>query len=476
MGEGNNQGVTFGLKTAYGSGAVADGVQNGVFSSFLLFYYTGVLGLSGGLAGTALFLGMCFDAVSDPLVGYLSDHTRSRWGRRHPWMYAAIVPLGVSLYFLMAPPPGLDQTGLFLWMTGFAIAVRVALTLHMLPRNALVAEMSRDYDERTSLISAGFLLGWCGGLLLGQLAWFVIIPAFPGRRMDPDPYRIIGAVAAVMASASVLVSALGTHRLIPSLRAPAEVQLGVAPFLQEVGNALRNRSFRTILIGGMIVSVAANFQEVFGLYMNTYFWEFSDREMALFGLVLAVGVFVAVVVARPLTERTDKRTTALRLAAFLLVWSPLTIVARFVDLLPANGSTLLFAILAGHLLVSIIPGVAMAIILSAMFTDTIDENEVRTGLRQEGVFAAANAFMLKSVAGVGNLLGGFAIEWIDFPVQAAPGTVAPEKIMWLGIAAGPSLFLFYLAGYVFLSRYEITRERYAEIQRELLSRQGKPVD
>ena len=93
--------VPFSIKAAYGTGSVAEGMKNSVFNSFLLFYYTGVLGLPGSLAGTALFIAMCFDAVSDPLVGYLSDHTRSRLGRRHPYMYAAAIPMGVWVYFLL---------------------------------------------------------------------------------------------------------------------------------------------------------------------------------------------------------------------------------------------------------------------------------------------------------------------------------------------------------------------------------------
>ena len=93
--------VQFGIKAAYGTGAVADGVKNAVFNSFLLFYYTGVLGLPGSLAGPSLFLAMCFDAVSDLLVGYLSDHTHSKLGRRHPYMYAAAIPMGISIYFLL---------------------------------------------------------------------------------------------------------------------------------------------------------------------------------------------------------------------------------------------------------------------------------------------------------------------------------------------------------------------------------------
>lgn len=465
--------VPFGIKAAYGTGSVADGVKNAVFNSFLLFYYTGVLGLPGSLAGAALFLAMCFDAISDPLVGYLSDHTRSRWGRRHPWMYAAVIPTGFSVYFLLAPPEGLSTTGLFAWMTVFSVSVRLALTLHMLPRGALVPELTRDYDERTGLISSGFLMGWLGGLGLTLIAWSVIMPSVTGGRMNPEAYREIGLLAGVLASVGVFACALGTHRAIPNLSAPASAHMGFGPFLSEVRSALRNESFRMLLIGGTIVSVAANFQEVFGLYMSTYFWEFSDSDIAWLRAWLGIGALASVFVARPMSQFADKRRVVIWVAPFLLFWAPLAIVARFAGLMPENGSPWLLPVVTVHLLIVLVPAIVLGILISSMFADTIDESELSTGLRQEGVFGAANAFALKAVAGIGNLLGGITIEWIQFPVQAAAGTVAADKIFWLGMASGPGLMVFYIVGFFFLTRYRITRERYAEIRRELDARHGR---
>ncbi len=462
--------VPFSIKAAYGTGAVADGVKTAVFNSFLLFYYTGVLGLPGSLAGAALFVAMCFDAVSDPLVGYLSDHTRSRWGRRHPYMYAAALPMGVSIYLLLAPPAGLGHAALFAWMTSLSICVRVALTLHMIPRSALVPELTYNYDERTSIVAAGFLMGWVGGLGLSQIAWIAIIPSVPEGRMSPEAYRQIGLVASIACTTAILVSAAGLHRVIPTLRQPDKVPMGLQPFLAEVKNAFSNRSFQMLLIGGIIISVATNFQEVFGLYMSTYFWELKDGDIARLALLLGLAVLVATLGARPLSQRSDKRKTAIGLAMFLFLWAPLTIVGRFAGLMPENGSPLLLPVIVAHLAIAIVPAIALGILFSSMFKDIIDEIELDSGMRQEGLIGAAIAFMLKAVAGVGNLMGGIAIEVIDFPVKAAPGTVDPDKVFWLGVVAGPGLMFVYVLGFVFLTRYDITRERYAEIRAKLDAR------
>ena len=462
--------VPFSIKVAYGTGSVAEGMKTTVFNSFLLFYYTGVLGLPGSLAGTALFLAMCFDAGSDPLVGYLSDHTRSRLGRRHPYMYSAALPMGVSVYLLLAPPTGLGEMGLFAWMTALSICVRVALTLHMIPRGALVPELTYDYDQRTALVASGFLMAWIGGLALAQIAWLVVIPGTPGGRMDPAAYQQIGLIAGIASATAILASAGGLHRTIPTLRQPEPTTLGFRPFAREVANAFSNRSFRTLMLGGIIISAAANFQEVFGLYMSTYFWEFADGDIARLSLFLGLSVLVATFGARPLSQLSDKRRTAIGLAIFLFFWGPLTILGRFAGVMPENGDPMLLPLVVGHLAIAIVPLIALTILLSSMFKDIIDEIELDTGMRQEGLIGAAIAFALKAVAGVGNLLGGIAIELIDFPTKASPGTVPADKIFWLGVVAGPGLMIVYVFGFFFLSRYSITRERYAEIRAALDAR------
>jgi len=126
--------------TAYGLGQMAEGLKNGSFEVYIFFYYTSVLGLSGTLAGLATFLALFVDAVSDPVVGSLSDQTRGRFGRRHPWLYFSPIPLAVLFVLLFRPPAGLGETGLFLWLLGFAVLTRFAITLFHVPHMALGAD------------------------------------------------------------------------------------------------------------------------------------------------------------------------------------------------------------------------------------------------------------------------------------------------------------------------------------------------
>ncbi|UCE87058.1 MAG: MFS transporter, partial [Deltaproteobacteria bacterium] len=160
-------------KISYGAGQVAEGIKNNSFEFFLFFYYNQVLGLSGTLGGAAVAIALVTDAITDPLAGSLSDSTRSRWGRRHPFMYAAPLPLALCFYLVFNPPAGLGELGLFAWLCAFAVLTRSAMTLYHVPHMALGAELSEDYLERTVIVAyrvffglIGVLIASVGGLLL----------------------------------------------------------------------------------------------------------------------------------------------------------------------------------------------------------------------------------------------------------------------------------------------------------------------
>ncbi|MGH0037673.1 MAG: MFS transporter [Myxococcota bacterium] len=467
--------VPWRIKVFYGSGAVADGVKNTAFNMFLLFYYTNLLGLPGTLSGAAIFIALCFDAVSDPLVGSFSDHFRSRLGRRHPFMYAAALPMSLSFWLLFHPPGELGETGLFAWMTGFSIAVRLFLTFHMIPSGALGPEITDDHDERTSLVSWRYLFGWLGGLGFAQITYLVIFPAssLEEGRLDPGMYGAIGATGAAMVGASILACAVGTHRLIPGLRTPADGEhFSLSGFARDLSSAIRNPLYRVLLVGIMFGAMAQGFSEVFGLYMNTYFWEFSDREIAMLVYVMVVGAAIGFAAARPLSERSEKRLAAIRLACFAVAWGGLPIFLRLLGWFPENHDPVLIWLIGFHTLLLVSTFVGFTILLSSMIFDTVDEHELRTGQRMEGVFTAAIAFTGKAVSGFGNLLGGVALDLIAFPKGAEMGEVPPEIVMRLGLAVGPGLMLFYIAAVWFISRYPMTRERHAEILEALTTQRG----
>src|SRR5215468_1535645 len=163
-------------KLFYGLGSVAFGVKDNGFAFFLLLYYNQVLGLPEAWVGFGIMIALIMDAIFDPFVGYISDHLHSRWGRRHPFMYASALPVGASYYFLWNPP-ALPPAQLFAYFAVLAVLVRVLIACYEIPSSSLVAELTDHYDERTSIVSYRFFFGWWGGLTMAVVADAVLLVA-----------------------------------------------------------------------------------------------------------------------------------------------------------------------------------------------------------------------------------------------------------------------------------------------------------
>ena len=468
-------------KLTYGFGSVAEGVKDAAFKTFLLFYYNQVLGLPGWMAGAAGAIALSVDAIVDPLVGSLSDGTRTRWGRRHPYMYAAALPMATCFFLLFNPPAGLSTWGLFTWLTVFAVLVRTSMTLYSTPSNSMVAELTPNYDERTSLVSFRYLFGWTGGGIITLLAYLWLLA--PGGRVsdglrDPAGYAAWSLTGAFMIAGAILLCALGTHRLIPALKTPPPAgRFSLGRLGLEVREALGNPSYRTLVVASLFASVGGAFTDVFGLYMNTYFWEFAPEQLAAFlpGIVLGVGV--GVVSARPISVRFDKRSAALSLAMAAVLIGPLPVFLRLAHLTPANGSPRLLAALVVHAAFIISCAVSIGILIGSMISDTIDQNELHHGTRREGVFSSAIGFSAKAASGFGTLLAGTALDLIHFP-RPTPGAPPPEiradQATTLGWIVGPGLLGLWLCTLWFLSRYRLTRAEHARILAEL-ARRAQPA-
>ena len=212
--------VSLSTKLYYGFGSVAYGVKDNGFSFMLLIYYNQVLGLPASWVGTALMLALIADAFSDPLVGYFSDNLHSRWGRRHPFMYVAALPTAVCYFMLWNPPSGLSPGQLLGYFLGVAIAVRTFLPLYEIPSTSLVAELTDDYDSRTSMLSFRYFFGWWGGLGMSVFAYFFLLPQDLGGVLYAPGYQTYGTIASAIIFGAILVSAIGTHRHIPNLKPP----------------------------------------------------------------------------------------------------------------------------------------------------------------------------------------------------------------------------------------------------------------
>ena len=457
-----------GVRVAYGMGSLAEGTKDTLFNIFLLFYYHSVLGLSGGLAGLAIFLALCLDAVSDPLLGAISDRTRSRLGRRHPWIYASLLPLVLAFVALVHPADGLSQAGLFGWLLGFAVLARQGLTLYAVPSNAMLPELSPDYDERTEIVGIRFLFGWLAGLTVAVLGYMVFFAEKGGMdgRLDPSRWGPFGLFCAGVAAVGVLICALGTQSRMRALPPPVQ-GISLPAAWGDVREVLGSAPFRPLLYSALCSAAAWGYINATSLYVNTWYWGLSSEQIGGLTLSIFVSVFIAAGLAPALSAATDKKWLAVRLSLFGLVFGPLPLVLRLLGWFPENGTRDLFALLFLYTLILFAALIAISIVTASMIADLADWSGQVHGRRHEGVFAAVMAFVIKATSGLGMLGAGLVLDLIGFDasasMEAETASAAPPDadVQALGLAVAIGISGLFAVAVWFLNRYPLNRDSFA---------------
>lgn len=451
-------------KFAYGIGQVAEGIKSRGFDYIAFFYFTQVLGLSGSLAGTAVAIALIFDAVSDPVAGHVSDHWRSRLGRRHPFMYAAAAPLAIFWFLLYVPPAGLSQTGLFFWFLCFAVLVRASMTLYHVPHMALGAELTNDYSERTSVVQWRTFSGMMGGLTVIGVGIYVFFPEseeFSNGLLNPAGYPRFAACSAVLMFVTIWYSAWGTRKQIPFLPGPSSKAkaFSLRDTYAEFAFAWQNRSFRALFVGFSLFGISISIGQTIGTHMNVFFWGFSVAQLSMLFIPTAIGFVIGVAISRKLHERFDKKPTLVVGAGVSAIFGSLAVIARLLGLMPSPGSEAVFPIVLGLLsIVGIVAGVGYTS-AGSMMADVAQDMYARTGRAQQGILFAAVAFAGKVGSAGGHFVAGVGIDLIEFPLKADPTEIAPYLITRLGLLSLIS-FPVSIAAVWSYGRYEISRASY----------------
>jgi Na+/melibiose symporter-like transporter len=468
--------LSIGTKAAYGFGSVAFGVKNGGFDYFLLLFYSQVIGLDPRLVGIAITVALVADALSDPIVGYWSDNLRSRWGRRHPFMYASALPVALSYFLLWNPPAGWSQTGLFWYLLLLAILVRTFITFYETPSAALVPELTEDYVERSSLVGYRSYFGWTGGNAVTVLMFFFMFPVMATEtiadgRFNRGSYELMGVIASVLIFTSIMVSALGTHSRIRHLKQPPPARrITTLTVFREIFETMANRSFMALFVAALLGSLATGLAAALSFYFYTYFWEFTSIETGLITMGVFIAAVIGFVLAPSVTRRVGKRRGAMVIGLIAFVGAPLPIVLRLVDVLPENGTPFVFwfVFIAGAIDLGLI--ICFQILYTSMMADLVEHSELATGRRSEGVIFAAITFIRKAVQGFGLMFASFVLHWAKFPAGAGVGQVSDDAVWRLGAYYVPTILAIWLLMMAVISLYRLDRAAHEKNLRELAAR------
>ena len=456
------------LKIAWGFGEVAPTAKNIVFGTFLLFYFTAVVGMEPFHVGIALGIALMFDAVSDPLVGSISDNWHSKWGRRHPLMIISVLPLCLSFYLLFNSPPDMDQLSQFFWLLSFTILVRTFLTFFQVPFKALGAEMSTDYAERSRIFSYQTLFGWFCGVGFTIYAYNTIFAStadYPNGLLNPEAYPHLALTAIILIFIGIIVCSASTLRL--GMRLPKPINntaFSIERTIKEISIALQSYNFRVLLAAIIVQGAVSGTVGAMALHMQTYFWGLVPAQIQWFAIAGGISVIFVFTLVQLVAARFDKRDLIIVLGAFSIIDGLLLITLKLFDVLPDNSSWIYLPILVASWTLARIADQISGIMHSSMVADVVDENEVITGIRQEGVFFSALSFSGKAVSAFGTMIGGAILSWVDFPVGATLEEVPADIIFNMGLINGPILHLFYFIPLAIYTFYRLDRKRHAEVR------------
>ena len=409
-----------------GSGAV--GVKNLLFGSWLLVYFNQILGLEPLLASYALAVALIFDAISDPLVGAWSDRFKSVWGRRHPFIYFAIIPFGISAYCLYSVPSDTSQTTLFIKLLVTSILVRTFFTLYETPRAAIGPELIKDYERRNTLSGYGMLYGNMGlGIMTyAMLAFFLIeTEEFTGSKafLNPDAYPKLGILAFFLIIIFGLVSSLSTHKYIPQMIEPKRNNFNFKNFFNEILESLSNRNWLVLFAAGTILALNIGIFSSLDYYFNIYFWQWTPETISLFPIIIGIPVVLAGFFSAPLAKGKSKKKFAIGLFSINLIIEPMPIWLRLIDsyipfqIFPSNGTDALWWVIITFLCISYFLRTAGFILVLSMIYDVVEDGQLSTGRRDEGLYLSANGFIQKIISGLGVVFVGFMLNFVGFDVK-----------------------------------------------------------
>ena len=443
--------LSFWTKVIYGSGDLGFSMNNSIIAAFFPIFMMDVVGITPGLAAIILFVGRSWDYVNDPIIGFLSDRTRTRWGRRRPFLLFGAIPFALS-FILLWLSPNFSQTGLIIYYSlGYVVYEGMATVVYM-PYYALTPELTEDYDERTQLTSFRMFFN-----ILGSLTAY-IFPMMVIKSMVPaNSQRVIlmGVIAGAIAATPLLGVFLGTReksehirdkkpKLIPSLKAAFKNR----PFVFAAGIYLL--TWMTILV------VETN--------LLIYIKYIIGREEQ--STIIMASIFVTAILALPLWNWAAKHWNK-RLAYILGIafWAVVMIVLILVSAETPFWIILVLCILAGI-------GVSAAQVLPwSIIPDAIEWDEWKTYERHEGMFYSLITLMGKIANSISVPLSLVILELTGY--QAASAVQPDSALLGIRLLIGPIPALLLTGGIVFAVFYPLSRRQHHRIVAELRERRKK---
>lgn len=444
----NAQGTVQKLKAKtkwfYGIGDIGNATVNSAVQFFLMKFFTDAALILPALASSALLIGKIWDAINDPLFGWITDRTRSKYGKRRVYMLFGAIPLGISIALLWFVPMGLSQVMTFIWIAFTFILFDTLWTLTNVPYYALTSELTDDYDERSSLTVYRMALA-VPAYLLGAALTPMIVGFFAVQRTG---YGFIGIAYGALAALALLISASGLRERQNVVETKGEEN----PF-KSIGKAFSNKAFVYLCLVYFVVNISFAFAKTLMAYFIEYQLLMKDLISVAMGLML-VCVTIALPIWKKLSEKMDKGP------AYAIGMGMGAVALGLLFFLPHNPTWAIYPIM-------VLAGFGFAanwVFPWAMIADVSDFDRVKTGQYRSGMYYGVWGLATKisealALAGVGWMLTGFG--YVPNVEQTAHSLLGIR--LFFGVVPAVCIFI----ALPFLFKYPITRKSHAEVRAKL---------
>ena len=438
-------------KLLYGTGDFGFALTDTVIGVLFAIFLTDVVGLAPALAAAAIFFGRTWDYINDPIIGYISDRTRSRWGRRRPFLLLGFIPFALGFALMWIIPPIRDQGWLAVYYGAAFFIYDTFATFVYMPYYALTPELTEDYDERTNLTSYRMFFS-----LVGQLIAFVVPLAIIGSMVPANGLKVTwtGLCVGLAAALPLILVFLGTKER-------AEHMMQEQPSIKEsVKSVFSNRPFFFAVGVFLFTNTAFSIIQSILLYFLKYHMHLEDQSDLILGTV-----FVAALISLPFwvwaSKHWDKRIAYVIGMVFFSV-----VMFAMISAEPSWDTTIIY-VLAG--LAGIGVG-AMQVLPWAMIPDAIEYDELKSGKRHEGTFYSLVTLIGKIDGSVAVPLMLLVLGASGFQANAAVQPASAILSIRLLTGVAPSVFL--VLGILFALLYPLTRTRHADLRRQIAERKG----
>lgn len=439
-------------KIAYGVGDLGNNVAYGALGFYFVFFLTDVAGLSPFWAGNIFMIVRMWNAVLDMVVGGVSDHTKTRHGRRRPYLLYGALPLGVA-FALLWQVFFVGEVSMIVFYIFAGVLFSTMYSLVAIPYNALLPELSQDYNERTSISGFKMAFSFVGSLLSAMGVTLIVDTIYPGKVMYRQSYPVMGWLLGAVVTVCILLCFAGTkERVQPTLQKPE-------PMLKSLRSLLRLKEYRLVL--GVFIFNMVGFDIIMALYIYfmKYALQISDDVSYLFMMI----PLVLAVIATPLwvwvSDKLGKKKAYIISAIYFVV--PLLICL----FLPAGNLPLIIGIIA-------LIGVGISAFQTLTFSilpDVVEVDELKNGVRREGTIYGTTMFLYKIASAVlvaltTAMLGVFGyIESAGGEVVTQPASAVFGIRLLIGIVPA----LCFVLSAVFVKNLPLSKQEFDAIRASL---------